>query len=134
MTCLISESEYPLTLIVIQESRTLQAQHTLISIYYFIMDSTMQFLLEERARSASTLYSFLQRHNPLKESNYTGLWRLEDEDGTDTGITISKDSINIPPNTQPPIMIIWATEKNLENRAKEMEIQNYFPVNTTTQG
>ncbi len=94
----------------------------------------MQHSPETRTQVESTVHSFLQRHNPLRESNYTGLWRLEDEDGTDTGISLSKDSITIPPNTQPPIMIIWATEKRIENRAKEMEIQDYFPINTTTKG
>ena len=63
----------------------------------------------------------LQECNPLKESGDSGIWRLEDEDGSDTGITISKECITTPSLEMAPIKVIWANEKNLKIEAMLQE-------------
>ena len=76
----------------------------------------------------------LQKHNPIRESGDTGVWRLEDEDGSNTGITISKNGVTTPSNTTAPIMVIWETEENLQKRGREIKEQNHCPDHIMTRG
>ena len=93
------------------------------------MDENIQKKLEDL-----NLYSSLREHNPIRDSGDTGIWRLEDEDGSGTGILISRYCISIPFNTLAPIMIIWATEENIQKRVREIEEQDYCPDHIVTSG
>ncbi len=82
------------------------------------MGKKTQYALDSSANPADDRLNVpLQKRNPLKESGDSGVWRLHDEDGSDTGITISKECITTPSLATAPIMVIWENEKNLEIEA-----------------